>query len=89
MDKTYTIALGEVLLYATVPDGSDLEAELEKEEDVAGIEIDRRELRVYDGLYLVHDTEDGDEVVYEGHSTGCLMNEFGEPFRYAVRRNRK
>ena len=85
MTKTYTIAYDECL-FACVPDGDDLEAELSRQESEAGIEINRDSLKIESGLLLVDSTEDGDDVIWSGSSLGCLSSDAGEEFGYAVRR---
>lgn len=85
MSKTYTIAYDECL-FACIPDGGDLEAELSRQESEAGIEIDRDSLKIESGLLLVDSAEDGDDVIWSGFSLGRLSNEAGEEFEYAVRR---
>jgi hypothetical protein len=81
---TYTIAFDEVL-FATVPDGADLETALREEERKAQIEIDRDALTVESGLTLTDDPDEAAEVVWSGTSLGCLMDEKGTTFQYAVR----
>jgi len=85
MTKTYTIAYDEIL-FACMPDGGDLEAELARFEDEARVEIDRDRLTIEGGLLLVDEPEEGDEVRYSGFAMGVLTDESGESFFYAVRR---
>lgn len=85
MTRTYTIAYDEDgYLYACIPDGVDLEAALAYEESQAQIEIDRDSLKIESGLFLVDDTEEGDDVF--GFDFGTLSDENGVSFAYAVRR---
>lgn len=85
MVKTYTIAYDECL-FACVPDGADLEAELQRVEAEAGITIDRGSLSIESGLHLVDADKEGDDVVWSGNALGWLSDETGRSFEYAVRR---
>jgi hypothetical protein len=82
---TYTIAYGE-LLFACIPDGTDLEAELRAEEQKARIEIDRDALKVVSGLTLTNDPElaGNDWEFHSDMSVGSLGDTAGRSYEYAV-----
>lgn len=83
--KTYTIAILNNLVIATVPDGQDIYQAVAEEAERAGIEIDFGELDVIVGVTLADEEEEGDRVVFRaGPHTGHLMDEDGHRYRVAV-----
>ena len=84
---TYTIAFdtGSGLLFATVPDGADIDAAVAEEADNAGIDIP--DYAVESGLTLTDDPPDGATVVYDGRrgTLGYIIDETGRCWDYAVR----
>jgi hypothetical protein len=84
MTKTYTIATVNAILIAVTPDGGDIEAAIREEEERAGVAFDRSEIRIFEGCTLTDEVEDGDEVVYRGHTYGHLTDEQGRRYSAAV-----
>lgn len=82
---TYTIATLNDVVIAIVPDGGDIYAAVADEAERAGIEIDFDDLDVIEGVTLVDEEKEGDEVVFRaGPHTGYLMDEEGRWWSMAV-----
>jgi hypothetical protein len=82
----YTIVMAGDVLVASVPDGSDVDAEITAEENRAGVEFEN--VYCHSGLELVNTVEPDDEIMYSGSEMGWLRDENGNHFKYAVRRVR-
>jgi hypothetical protein len=83
---TYTLAIGDGLLLATVPDGADIDAAVETECNLARIKPPKYE--TIEGCTLTDELSDElvDEIelVWASGSCGWLMDEIGNTWRYAI-----
>lgn len=86
---TYTIATLDDMIIAVVPSGQDVYAAADEEADRACVEIDHRDLEIFEDVYLVLETYESDEIVFRvGAHTGYLIDEAGNRYPYAVRREK-
>ena len=85
---TYTIATIDAMLIATVPDGEDIDADVQSYAAEARLDAPIEGYHIERGLTLVdEDPEDTDRIVWDakgGHG-GFLMDENETTFNYAIR----
>lgn len=84
MKNTYTIATtSEGMLVACVPDGSDVDAAIEKMADECGVG-DFGDVALTEGVTLTDEEIDGDVTVYSGSQMGWLSDSAGVNYMHAV-----
>ncbi len=90
MTETYTVVVLPTdnghMLVAVAPDGCDIEAEIQDEEERAAVTFARDELRVFEGCILTDEIDPDDEVVYSGSYFGVLTDDSGRRYSAAVQR---
>lgn len=81
----YTIVYSDALLLC-VPDGTDLQAALNKLGDQINEDLDLADYHVEDGLILTdEEPEDRDRIAWRGHSMGCVGDINDRTYEYAIR----
>lgn len=84
MTKTYTIATANEMMIAIVPDGQDIDAEVARVAEEAGVTFEQYD--TITGLILIDDPTHFDTIVVHGDKMGRLTDEDGIGYLYAVKR---
>ena len=83
---TYTVAISDTCLLATVPDRGDIAAAVRAEARLGRFEDDIPVYVVTTGLTLTNDEpEDSDTIVWHSGNGGFLTDEHGADWNYATR----
>jgi hypothetical protein len=85
---TYTLAIADIMLLATVPDDAGIAGAVAKEVEDNG--LDRHhgpiEYKAISGCTLTDDEpEDSDTIVWHSGNGGWIIDETGRDWRFAVR----
>jgi hypothetical protein len=87
--KLYDLVTVGDSVFLTIPTGRDVVAMLKRLCDEARFDFEDLNYKIFYGVTLTDEEEDGDEVVYRAHfNGGALLDEHGEQYSLAVYRHR-